>query len=225
MVRPRSHEAHRKVLLAALDLFGERGIDATSMDAIAQGSGVSKATIYNHWADKEDLLMEVMVLVNGLDRGREDVDTGDLERDLAIVLSRKPPGEYDAARTRMTPSLIAYSAVHQEFGQAWRNRVLEPPRQMLRQILRRGMERGRLPANLDLEFAIAMLLGPMLYNHIFHLRFGGPSQPDLAPKVAEAFCLAFMTKTDGKQAAGGRERTGHRGGQARSSGPATPAKG
>ena len=48
------------MLRAALDLFGERGIDATSMDAIAQASGVSKATIYNHWADKEALLMEVM---------------------------------------------------------------------------------------------------------------------------------------------------------------------
>ena len=38
------------------------------MDAIAQASGVSKATIYNHWADKEALLMEVMELIHGLDR-------------------------------------------------------------------------------------------------------------------------------------------------------------
>jgi len=193
MVRPRSHEAHRKVLLAALDLFGERGIDATSMDAIAQASGVSKATIYNHWADKEDLLMEVMVLVNGLDREREEIDTGDLQRDLVAVLSRKPPGEFDAARTRMTPSLIAYSAVHQEFGQAWRNRVLEPPRECLRAILRRGIDRGMLASDLDLDFAIALLLGPMLYNHIFHLKAGTQAQQDLGPKVAEAFCLAYST--------------------------------
>jgi AcrR family transcriptional regulator len=53
------------VLRAALELFGERGIDATSMDAIAQTSGVSKATIYNHWPNKEALLMDVMLMVNG----------------------------------------------------------------------------------------------------------------------------------------------------------------
>ena len=47
------------------------------MDAIAQASGVSKATIYNHWADKEALLMEVMLMVNGLDREPEDVDSGE----------------------------------------------------------------------------------------------------------------------------------------------------
>ena len=68
----------KKSLRAALDLFGERGIDATSMDAIAQASGVSKATIYNHWADKEALLMEVMLMVHGLDREPEDEDSGDL---------------------------------------------------------------------------------------------------------------------------------------------------
>ena len=48
MPRTRSADAHRKVLDAALELFAERGIDATSMDAIAEASGVSKATIYKH---------------------------------------------------------------------------------------------------------------------------------------------------------------------------------
>ena len=53
------------------------------MDAIAQSSGVSKATIYNHWANKEALLMDVMLMVNGLHRDPEDVDSGDVCRDLA----------------------------------------------------------------------------------------------------------------------------------------------
>jgi len=41
MSRPRSTEAHDKVVHTALVLFGERGIDATSMDAIARASGVN----------------------------------------------------------------------------------------------------------------------------------------------------------------------------------------
>src|SRR5215831_7940602 len=129
MVRPRSIEAHEKVLNAALALFAERGIEATSMDAISQASGVSKATIYNHWADKEALLLEVMLMVNGLDREPEDIDTGDIQSDLTAVLTRRPPDSYDLARTRLTPSLIAYSALHPEFGKVWRHRVTDPPRQ------------------------------------------------------------------------------------------------
>ena len=141
MARPRSTEAHEKVLNAALELFAERGIETTSMDAIAQASGVSKATIYNHWSDKEALLLEAMLMVNGLDREVEDVDTGDIQRDLTVVLTRKPPDKYDTVRNRLTPSLIAYSAFHPEFGREWRHRVTEPPRQALRKILQRGISR------------------------------------------------------------------------------------
>ena len=67
MARPRSVQAHAKVLNAAVELFSERGIDATSMDAIAETSGVSKATIYKHWPDKDSLVLEVMGYLHGLD--------------------------------------------------------------------------------------------------------------------------------------------------------------
>lgn len=190
MARQRSTKAHEKVLHAALCLFGERGIEATSMDAIARVSGVSKATIYNHWQNKEALLLDVMMQVNGLNQQPDEVDTGSMERDLAIVLSRRPPGEFEEARTRMMPSLLAYSAVHTEFGQAWRHRVMEPPRQSLKRILKREMERGVLDANVDMDVAMALLLGPVFYNHIF---VKGPKEKkrEIGAETAEAFVRAF----------------------------------
>ena len=189
MVRPRSSEAHEKVLNAALELFAERGIETTSMDAIAQASGVSKATIYNHWSDKEALLLEAMLMVHGLDREPEDIDTGDIQRDLTTVLTRKPPDRFDAVRSRLTPSLIAYSAFHPEFGKEWRHRVTEPPRQCIKKILRRGISRGQLLPDLDIEASVALLLGPMLYAHIFSKE--DPSRaPDLGPVSASSFWRA-----------------------------------
>jgi AcrR family transcriptional regulator len=190
MVRPRSPEAHEKVLHAALALFGERGIEGSSMDAIAQAAKVGKATIYNHWRDKEALLLEVMLWVNGLTSEKDDPDSGSLERDLAIVLSRQPPRHFEEARKRITPSLIAYSATHKEFGLAWRNSVMEPPRQCLRRILRRAQRRGELQPNLDLDAAMAILLGPMLYQHIFE-KGVRRSRSSIASRVAQTFCKAF----------------------------------
>jgi AcrR family transcriptional regulator len=189
MSRPRSNLAHVKVLRAALDLFSQRGIDATSMDAIAHSSGVSKATIYNHWPDKEALLMEVMELIHGINRQHEDVDTGNLQHDLQEVLTRRPPDEFDEIRQRLMPAMIAYSAVHHEFGMAWRRRVMEPPRTSILRILKRGVERGLLPPDLDPEVALSLLLGPVLYTHIFQ-KERLPRAPDIGPKAAEAFWLA-----------------------------------
>ncbi len=190
MARSRSSEAHDKVLRAALDLFGERGIDATSMDAIAQASGVSKATIYNHWSDKEALLLEVMEMIHGLDREPENVDSGDILRDLTYILTRRPPDEFDAVRARLMPAMIAYSAVHQEFGKAWRHRVMEPARLCLAAFLRNGIDRGLLPKDLDIEVAISLLLGPVLYAHIFQKDRLPKTAPDIGPKSAEAFWRA-----------------------------------
>ena len=189
MVRPRSQSAHDRVLRAALDLFAERGIEATSMDAITQASGVSKATIYNHWTNKEALLIEVMLFVNGLDRDVKDPDTGDPCADIAAILSRRPPDEFDDARDRMMPTMIAYSAVHHEFGQAWRHRVMEPPRQSLKRILRRAIKQGLLPSKLDLDLAMALLLGPILYRHIFHSE-DHPDAHDIGADVALNFWKA-----------------------------------
>lgn len=189
MARTRSSAAHEKVLRAALSLFSERGIESTSMDAIAQNSGVSKATIYNHWSDKEKLLMEVMDKIHGLDREREEIDTGDIRRDLTLALTRRPPPEFDEVRNRLMPGMIAYSAFHPEFGKAWRHRVMEPPRNCVQQILKRGIERGLLPPDLDMEVALSLLLGPVLYRHIFHKERQSKGS-EVGPAAAEAFWRA-----------------------------------
>jgi AcrR family transcriptional regulator len=190
MVRPRSQKAHDSVLHAALALFAERGVEATSMDAIAQASGVSKATIYNHWANREALLIEAMLLVNGLDRVPEDPDTGDPRSDIAAILCRRPPDAYDETRRRIMPAMIAYSAVNREFGEAWRHRVMEPPRQSLKRILRRAIKRGQLPASLDLDTSMALLLGPLMYRHIFH-RDTHPDAHDIGEEIATTFWRAY----------------------------------
>src|SRR5271169_2394986 len=167
MARGLSQRAHHKVLEAATDLFAERGIDATSVDAIAAASGVSKATVYKHWADKDALCLEVLVHVHELDEGPPELDSGDLREDLKAFLKYEPSPKKAAIQKRLMPHLIAYSARNEQFGRAWRARVMERSRDFLRKLLRRGVDRGVLPVVLDEELGVALLLGPMMYRHIF----------------------------------------------------------
>jgi TetR/AcrR family transcriptional repressor of mexJK operon len=53
--RPKDMEKRAAILDAAMALFPSRGYDNTSVDAIAQAAGVSKLTVYSHFADKEAL--------------------------------------------------------------------------------------------------------------------------------------------------------------------------
>jgi AcrR family transcriptional regulator len=167
MSRGLSQRAHHKVLEAATNLFAERGIDATSVDAIAAASGVSKATVYKHWADKDALCLDVLMYVHELDEGPPELDSGDLREDLKAFLKYEPTPKKAAIQKRLMPHLIAYSARNEQFGRAWKTRVMERSRDFLRKLLRRGVDRGMLPAVLDEELGVALLLGPMMYRHIF----------------------------------------------------------
>jgi AcrR family transcriptional regulator len=189
MARPRSAAAHRQVLDAALKLFAERGIDATSMDAIAEASGVSKATIYKHWPDKDALCLEAMAHLHGGDQPPPAFDSGDVRADLVAVLGHQPPQRYAELRPRIMPHLMAYAARNPSFGEAWRARVFEPPRTRLAQLLERAIVRGQLPRSLDRDLAIALLLGPMLYFHVLKRLLVEPPE-DLPERVVAAFWKA-----------------------------------
>ena len=59
-LRDRKKEQARDALVgAAIELFGERGIDATSTDDIAAAVGLSRATFFNYFPYKEAILVEI----------------------------------------------------------------------------------------------------------------------------------------------------------------------
>jgi AcrR family transcriptional regulator len=196
MARPRSTLAHKKVLDAAVQLFSERGIDATSMDAIAETSGVSKATIYKHWKDKDDLCLEVMGYLHGLDEEPPVFDSGDFRADLIAQLQYHPAADRQELREKMTPHMIAYASRNRAMGAVWRARVVEPARLALANMIKRGEKRGVLRRGIDPEVGIALLLGPLIYRHVFVSKAGGSPPKDLEVHVANAFLAAFGT--DGK---------------------------
>lgn len=51
---------HDRLLASAAALFAERGYGGTSMADIAERVGVRKASLYNYYASKEDLLMDLL---------------------------------------------------------------------------------------------------------------------------------------------------------------------
>jgi AcrR family transcriptional regulator len=194
MARPRSSRAHQQVLDAALRLFAAEGIDATSMDAIATASGVSKATIYNHWRDKDALCLEVMAYLHGLDEP-PIAKTGDHRRDIVSVLAHRPAEREGDLRNRMMPHLAAYAARKPEFAKAWRARLLQPARIQLLQLLKRSIAEGTLPRGLNLEVSVALLMGPLMYRYVLTL-MGGRLPSDLAERVVDAFWRAHAVETN-----------------------------
>ena len=200
MPRVRSAHAHEQVLSAAQELFSERGIDGASMDAIAETSGVSKATIYKHWPDKDALCLEVLYrLKNQI----PIFETDDLRADLTALLNYEVKEQKSAAHARLMQHLHAYAAKNHAFAMALRARIMEPPVNRITELLKRGLHEGSLRSDLEISVGIALLLGPMMYRYVTSVT-GKPIPQNLAEQVADAFWRAYgvapSTKPAGKTA-------------------------
>jgi AcrR family transcriptional regulator len=195
MGRPPSSKAHEQVLDAATSLFAEHGIDATSMDAIAAAARVSKATIYKHWPDKPALCLDVLAHLHGRDPLPPARRSADVRGDIIAFLDREPARPQTALRARIMPHLIAYAARTPAFGEAWRRRVIDPPRAQLAVLLQRAVDEGQLPPDLDVEAAVPMLLGPVMYRNM--LRASGEEAPaDLVERIVSLFWRAAASRME-----------------------------
>ncbi|MCX5752500.1 MAG: TetR/AcrR family transcriptional regulator [Candidatus Krumholzibacteria bacterium] len=73
-----------QILAAAIELFSRYGFYETEVEAIAKVAGVSKGTVYNHFANKHALFMETVEL--GIERISKLIDES--TRDVADPASR-----------------------------------------------------------------------------------------------------------------------------------------
>ena len=133
------------------------------------------------------MLLEMLAVLNGL-KDRPPFDSGNVRADMVAVLAYRPPENLEM-RERIMPHLVAYSARNVEFGQMWRNMIMEPPRQELRRLLRAGIAKRELHSKLNEDVSLALLLGPMMYWFLF-LRRTREAPKNLAVAVVAAFWKA-----------------------------------
>ncbi len=184
MARTPSAAAHEKVLEAAIQLIGERGIEGTSMDAIAQFSGVSKATVYKHWKDKETLCIDVITQLRTLP---PDFCSGDPRRDLIDFVAYLSKAEKSDKLMKIWPRIIGYAIANPNFAHALQEHSFGPRRAQIGRILAEGATRGQLPNNIDSNLAMDLLVGPIMHRRLT----SGVVPAELPEQVVDAFLRAY----------------------------------
>ncbi len=164
--RPRSETRKQAILHAAFELIGEHGLGATSMDAVADRAGVSKATIYRWWDSKELLALDALY-AEWDTAGPAPRQTGSLRSEMLALVRPWVRLAVAGPSARILSALLAEAQNDPEFGEAYRAHFVEPRRDQARAMFARAIARGEIPADTDVEVAIDLLWGP-LYHRLFH---------------------------------------------------------
>jgi AcrR family transcriptional regulator len=180
--RPRSARAEQAIIDAVLDLIAEDvAIEALSIEAVAAKAGVGKATIYRRWSSKEDLIVDAAA---SLKLPLPDLVGESVREDLVALLTSMGPSASAAERNHVFTCLSAQVQRSPEL-QVWYRKVIEPRRERVREVLRRGIAEGMLRADLDVEVTLTVLSAPMTARPIGGLQ-AQIDRTELAERVVDA---------------------------------------
>ncbi len=157
--RPRSEQADRAIIEAALDLFAESGAEGLCIEKVAARAGVGKATIYRRWPGKEDLLLAALA---ALKAPLPEPKGESVRDDLAALVEAMRTEAVDPRQVRQFALLLGEGERYPRLIERYVAAVVEPRRDVFRAVLRRGVATGELREATNIEIAVDMLTGTVL---------------------------------------------------------------
>ena len=161
--RPRDPAADGRILEAAAALMLAHGFDNMTVDDVASRAKVGKATVYRRWAKKEDLAVAAMQQLYSAEMPVPDTGSirGDLRQRFTDVI------DFNSSESGLAylHTLIAESVRDPRIAALYRaaNDQVELG---VRTMFARGISRGEVRADANLDAAVQVLGGILLLRSI-----------------------------------------------------------
>lgn len=180
--RPRSEQARLSILRSTLELLGRTGYSGLTIEEVAARAGVGKATVYRWWPHKGALIADAFA--SSTTSKLHFPDTGSLATDMSRQM-RQLVKVFSSPRGRIVSAILAAGQTDREVIAAFRQRFLKPRRQEAYATLRRGILRGELRKDVDLDLLLDSLYGPIYMRFLIqHER--------LTPQFVNKLCAIVL---------------------------------
>nr|WP_255480595.1 TetR/AcrR family transcriptional regulator [Quadrisphaera sp. RL12-1S] len=163
---------------ATIALLAQEGLGRVSMDRVATAAGVSKVTIYTRWSSRDDLIAAAL---QHLELGDLPPATGDLREDLVSRLEAMRRQYERVGGMSIIGSCLAGEPSSGQMLEIIRRSTLLPRREHFAEVVRTAIDRGTLPADLDVERFTSLLIGSLYADHLA----GRPLDEHWAPAVVD----------------------------------------
>lgn len=163
MTSTRANSKRSQMVAAALRLFADRGIKATTVRDIAQEAGVTEGALYRHFESKEQLAQSLFeecaaIFYDSLSQSLAGVQGARAQ------LGALANGLFDFAEAH--PEAYEYVMARHHDNVAGPRPGMRLPKDLFVQIMREGMAAGEL-RSMDPHLAAAMMIGMCLRTVFF----------------------------------------------------------
>lgn len=177
--RPRSEQARLAILRSTLKLLGKNGFSELTIEAVAAHAGVGKATVYRWWSNKAALIADAFA--SSTTRKLHFPDTGSVRTDMSQQM-RQLIKIFGSRRGRIVSAILGGGQSDRDLITAFRERFLWPRRQEAYATLRRGILRGELRKDVDMDLILDSLYGPIYMRFLIR---HGKLTPDFVDNLCE----------------------------------------
>jgi AcrR family transcriptional regulator len=192
----RSERTEAAILAATRELLAKGGVRELTVEGVALRSGVAKTTIYRRWRSKDELALAVLIDMV------QTVVAGPSPADIRSELIALVQGAVRVlGKTLMGPvmqGLVPELATDSELARAFRERVVALRLREVERLLRRGIERGELRADIDIGVTHELLFGAVYYRLFLS---GEPLDRKLAARIVDGV-LPGLRKPPGRRSRG-----------------------
>ncbi len=174
--RPRDPSVERRVLEAARQELAENGVEGFSVRSVARRAEVSRPSLNLRWPDADSLIVDALDDINP----REDIaPTGSLHGDLAAVLAQIAD-VMGSPLIELQMRLVADARRHPELLTRFQQRVMGTEFERIRTVLRRAVEVGEAPPDVDAHLFVDTVVGI-----IFMRTIASPGRIPPGPKARD----------------------------------------
>lgn len=149
-----------RVFAAALDLIASGGLQACSVQAVAEAAQVNRSTLYRRWPTRAALVLEAVAAC--VHQAVVIPDTGDLHQDLVTALLRL--AHFLSSPVGRAAFLAAIEVQADETGQSLHAELWRARRSALAPMFSRAVSRGELAPDVDIDVLLATTAGAVYFQ-------------------------------------------------------------
>lgn len=155
MGRPRDTAIDDAILAATRELLATGGYEALTFSAVAECAGTTRPAVYRRWEDKADL---ATAAIAAMSEAADRPPTDDPHADLVAELEAFRRGISRPHGTALAATMLL-EGTDPGLVRRYRERIVDPRRRRLTEIIERAKKSGTVGRDADLEVAVSALVG------------------------------------------------------------------